>query len=629
MIAPNAMAPPAACWRQALARGLQRTQTAAGPSPTIVTRTLPGNLGKLHLGAGEPLTQRTPGNGGLRLWRYKTSEAAIDEAQRLGMGMGVKHDVFNTGFAGAKLVCAAEDDPSTWSAADKQVLLDEVGDMLAEQGGAMYTGCDMNTTVDDMAYLAERSPFVLAAIGNSACCPNTATAYGVFGGVEATLGGDVKGKSLLVHGCGNVGATVARLLVEHGAASVHTIDMAPSRAEIAGCVNVSESHKESWWAGNYDAIVPCSSSGLFTAQIAAELRCGAIVGATNLPFATRADQEVAEIERGVKFVPEGVSSAGAVIVDSIEHFRPQAFAAAEPEAMYEFTREVVREKVAALVLLAERLNVPPSLATPLITADRSETPIGMRFGSDGDGAAEAAAEAAAAASIAAVGRLEAAIPEAARPAVASHFDQIHSHVNLLQQHFAGVKSGSVDSRRAARALSTTSQRFGGGKRSFSTGVGRRRGLATPSAPAPAADVVIVGGGIMGLNIAYQLRRRDANLSITVLERAPAVGHGSSGYSTGFQRAYYSFDETMAFALDGETGRATSTHPLHHRHRHRHLLHSPAHPAPPPSATGMAAYKDWKSYLQDEKAEAYFTETGALWMLGCAPPPRHACPSRPP
>ena len=34
------------------------------------------------------------------------------------------------------LVCAAEDDPSTWSAADKQVLLDEVGDMLAEQGGA-------------------------------------------------------------------------------------------------------------------------------------------------------------------------------------------------------------------------------------------------------------------------------------------------------------------------------------------------------------------------------------------------------------------------------------------------------------------------------------------------------------
>jgi glycine/D-amino acid oxidase-like deaminating enzyme len=70
------------------------------------------------------------------------------------------------------------------------------------------------------------------------------------------------------------------------------------------------------------------------------------------------------------------------------------------------------------------------------------------------------------------------------------------------------------------------------------------------------------------------------MRITVLERASALGAGSSGYSTGFQRAYYSFDETMGFALDG-----------------------------------MAAYRDWQSYLGDERAEAKFTETGALWMLG--------------
>jgi len=28
-----------------------------------------------------------------------------------------------------------------------------------------------------------------------------------------------------------------------------------------------------------------------------------------------------------------------------------------------------------------------------------------------------------------------------------------------------------------------------------------------------------------------------------------------------------------------------------------------------------AYKEWQEYLQDEKAEASFTETGALWMVG--------------
>ena len=31
--------------------------------------------------------------------------------------------------------------------------------------------------------------------------------------------------------------------------------------------------------------------------------------------------------------------------------------------------------------------------------------------------------------------------------------------------------------------------------------------------------------------------------------------------------------------------------------------------------GMHCYKEWQSYLQDSTAEAKFTETGALWMLG--------------
>ena len=57
-----------------------------------------------------------------------------------------------------------------------------------------------------------------------------------------------------------------------------------------------------------------------------------------------------------------------------------------------------------------------------------------------------------------------------------------------------------------------------------------------------------------------------------------------GYSTGFARAYYSFDETMQLALDG-----------------------------------IDAYKNWQAYLRSSDAQATFTETGALWMLGCDRP----------
>lgn len=142
------------------------------------------------------LTSDRPGNGGMRLWKYNNANAAENEADRLAKGMEVKHVSYNTGFSGAKLVCASSSDPSSWSAIDKKVLLDESASMLHEMGGAMYTGCDMNTTTEDMDYLADQCPYVLAAIGNPGCNPNTATAYGVLGAVLAAL--DVDGKTLLV-----------------------------------------------------------------------------------------------------------------------------------------------------------------------------------------------------------------------------------------------------------------------------------------------------------------------------------------------------------------------------------------------------------------------------------------------
>ena len=53
--------------------------------------------------------------------------------------------------------------------------------------------------------------------------------------------------------------------------------------------------------------VPCSASGLLTAERAGQLQCEAIVGATNLPFASEEAQAVAERELGITFVPEGAA----------------------------------------------------------------------------------------------------------------------------------------------------------------------------------------------------------------------------------------------------------------------------------------------------------------------------------
>ena len=46
-----------------------------------------------------------PGNGGIRLLNYDSAESAIDDAVRLAKGMTRKHDMFRTGFSGAKVSC--------------------------------------------------------------------------------------------------------------------------------------------------------------------------------------------------------------------------------------------------------------------------------------------------------------------------------------------------------------------------------------------------------------------------------------------------------------------------------------------------------------------------------------------
>ncbi|SMF61169.1 sarcosine oxidase subunit beta [Allosphingosinicella indica] len=63
------------------------------------------------------------------------------------------------------------------------------------------------------------------------------------------------------------------------------------------------------------------------------------------------------------------------------------------------------------------------------------------------------------------------------------------------------------------------------------------------------DVVIIGAGIIGLCSALQIARR-ARCKVTVLERAPGIGAGSTGASSAVCRAKYSLAETVVLAREG-------------------------------------------------------------------------------
>jgi glycine/D-amino acid oxidase-like deaminating enzyme len=64
-----------------------------------------------------------------------------------------------------------------------------------------------------------------------------------------------------------------------------------------------------------------------------------------------------------------------------------------------------------------------------------------------------------------------------------------------------------------------------------------------------ADIVIIGGGIMGMSIAHQLARR-STLDVVVLEKGAGLGEGSTGGSSAITRQRYTRAENVRIARDG-------------------------------------------------------------------------------
>ena len=93
------------------------------------------------------------------------------------------------------------------------------------------------------------------------------------------------------------------------------------------------------------------------------------------------------------------------------------------------------------------------------------------------------------------------------------------------------------------------------------------------------DIVIVGAGIIGLSIAWQLARR-SKLRIAVLEKSARIGDGSTGASSANCRFRYSLDDMVRLSRDG-----------------------------------IDVYRNWQQTLEIDNVRARYVKDGVLWMPG--------------
>ncbi|MDH5373662.1 MAG: FAD-binding oxidoreductase [Acidimicrobiia bacterium] len=93
-----------------------------------------------------------------------------------------------------------------------------------------------------------------------------------------------------------------------------------------------------------------------------------------------------------------------------------------------------------------------------------------------------------------------------------------------------------------------------------------------------ADVVVVGAGIVGSAIAYQIARRSSG-RVVLLDKGAGPAEGSTGASSSICRCRYSNPEVIRLARDG-----------------------------------LAAYRNWGEFTGLEHPGNEFTHTGVLWLL---------------
>ncbi|MCH9772616.1 MAG: glutamate dehydrogenase [Cyanobacteria bacterium] len=345
-------------------------QSAGTPEVSVLAQHVSDHLSVFVV--AESSDTGKPANGGLRLLNYSSDEACIADGHRLASLMTHKHDLYGTGFAGGKIVARAAEPASV-----KDELISVTAELLQSLNGAMITGCDLNTSLEDMERLMSLTPHVLAAVG-SPVDASAATAFGTVGAVEAVLAQSLTEATpgrALVHGCGAVGGTVAKTLIQHGW-DVFTVDMDPERAGLPGATPLPPSSP--WWDQELDLLLPCSISGLIDPEMASSLQVKAIVPAANAPFQKPETAEDLR-RRSIRVLPDPLVNAGAVIADSIERFSPEAWDKATPQQVYDFVRHEVRQR--ATDFLKQRgdgLTVSDALVE--VAAHSGKDPIGLSFG---------------------------------------------------------------------------------------------------------------------------------------------------------------------------------------------------------------------------------------------------------
>ncbi len=259
-----------------------------------------------------------PALGGLRIYPYKTSEEALNDALRLAKAMTFKSAIAECGLGGGKSVIMANPDT-----AKTKKFLTEFAKVMNSLEGEYIVAEDVGSTVEDMSIIHKTTPYVAALpLETSSGDPSRFTAWGVFRGMQAVAkylwrSPDLKGKSVLIQGLGSVGYKLANLLFWEGA-NLYFNEVNEERLkEVMKEFGGEAVPPELIYSTKCDIFAPCAMGGVINEGSISDLQCQAIAGSANNQLSNRLLGETLR-EMEILYAPDFIINAGGIINASTE-----------------------------------------------------------------------------------------------------------------------------------------------------------------------------------------------------------------------------------------------------------------------------------------------------------------------
>jgi leucine dehydrogenase len=232
-----------------------------------------------------------PAAGGVRTWRYRSTEDAKADAERLARAMTLKCALGGLDAGGGKMVVM--DHPGL----DRARAFEFLGERVEELDGLFRTAGDLGTRGADLTAMARHTRYVHANERDLAASA-----------ARLVKGRGLPGLRVAVQGAGAIGAAAARELVARGA-EVTIADVDPDKARAVGCAIADPA---AVLFADVDVVAPCAVGGVIDRDVAKRLSAWCVCGAANNILVSDDTADVL-LRSTVTHVPDVIASAGAVI----------------------------------------------------------------------------------------------------------------------------------------------------------------------------------------------------------------------------------------------------------------------------------------------------------------------------